>query len=99
MKPTLPYTLWTVAVLLAIVVCCPGQSQPNSAAQLQIQSEILKEPRFLSIFKPEGYDSGTDRYPVLYLLDAESNLEYTAAHCCPNEPESRLWSKEDWGIL
>lgn len=79
MKPTLPYTLCTVAGLLAFVVCCSGQSQPNSAAQLQVQSEILKEPRFLSISKPEGYDSGTDRYPVLYLLDAESNLEYTAA--------------------
>jgi len=68
------------AVLLTCAVCCLGQSQPNSAAQVvQVQSEILKQQRLLTISKPEDYDGGTDRYPVLYLLDAESNLEYTAA--------------------
>jgi predicted alpha/beta superfamily hydrolase len=77
-SPHMPCVL--AATLLACVVSCLGQSQRNSAAEvLKIQSEILKQPRFLSISKPDGYDGGTDRYPVLYLLDAESNLEYTAA--------------------
>ncbi|MGB6803893.1 MAG: alpha/beta hydrolase-fold protein, partial [Candidatus Sulfotelmatobacter sp.] len=46
---------------------------------MQIQSAILNQSRALTISKPEDYDSSTDRYPVLYLLDAESNFEFTAA--------------------
>jgi len=70
------------AVLLAWAVCSQGQNQANCVTigqTVQIQSEILKQSRSLTISKPDGYDSGTDRYPVLYLLDGESNFEYTAA--------------------
>jgi predicted alpha/beta superfamily hydrolase len=70
------------AVLLAWAVCSQGQNQANCVTigqTVQIQSEILKQSRSLTIFKPDGYHSGTDRYPVLYLLDGESNFEYTAA--------------------
>ncbi len=69
-------------VLLACGVCSLGQSQSNSIAigqTVQIQSAILNQSRALTISKPEDYDSSTDRYPVLYLLDAESNFEFTAA--------------------
>jgi predicted alpha/beta superfamily hydrolase len=38
---------------------------------VQLQSNILKESRSLLISKPAGYDSGVDRYPVIYLLDSE----------------------------
>jgi predicted alpha/beta superfamily hydrolase len=74
-----PFVIITV-MLLASASRCLGQNEPNSAAQvMQIQSEILKQSRSISISKPDGYDGGTGRYAVLYLLDAESNLEYTAA--------------------
>jgi len=70
------------AVLLAWAVCCAGQNQSNPVTigqTVQIQSEILKQSRSLTISEPDGYDSGTDGYPVLYLLDGESNFEFTAA--------------------
>ena len=45
----------------------------------QLRSDALKESRSLLISKPAGYDNGTDRYPVLYLLDGETHFRYTAA--------------------
>ena len=46
---------------------------------VQLRSDTLKESRTLLIAKPAGYDDGTDRYPVLYLLDGETHFRYTAA--------------------
>jgi len=69
-------------VLLAWGVCSLGQNQSNSIAigqTVQIKSAILNQSRSLTISKPEDYDDSTDRYPVLYLLDGESNFEFTAA--------------------
>jgi uncharacterized protein len=69
-------------VLLAWGVCSLGQNQSNSIAigqTVQIKSAILNQFRSITISKPEDYDDSTDRYPVLYLLDGESNFEFTAA--------------------
>lgn len=69
-------------VLLLSVVYSQSQNQPDhgtTSQTVQIKSDILKQSRSLIISKPDAYDSETDRYPVLYLLDAESNFEYTAA--------------------
>ena len=41
-----------------------------------IQSEILKEPRPLLVAKPAGYESETERYPVLYLLDGDEHFHH-----------------------
>ena len=46
--------------------------------KIQIHSRILDEDRTLLIATPSGYDQGTERYPVLYLLDAEDNFVQTA---------------------
>lgn len=46
---------------------------------VQLESSTLKESRTLLIAKPAGYSNGTDRYPVLYLLDGETHFRYTAA--------------------
>lgn len=45
---------------------------------VSFQSKILNESRSLLISKPAGYDSGTERYPVLYLLDGEALFHYTS---------------------
>jgi len=45
---------------------------------VQLQSNILKESKSLLISKPAGYDSGMYRYPVLYLLDAETHFHYAS---------------------
>jgi predicted alpha/beta superfamily hydrolase len=46
---------------------------------VQLHSKILNESRSLLISKPAGYDSSSDRYPVLYLLDGETHFQYTSA--------------------
>ncbi len=45
--------------------------------RLQIESQILDEPRPLLIYKPAGYEEEMDRYPVLYLLDGQQNFHHT----------------------
>src|SRR5262245_51411782 len=75
----LPAVLWAVQI-----------AQTNAQAQtqagpvvigdaVQLQSSRLKETRTLLISKPAEYDKGTDRFPVLYLLDGELHFRYTAA--------------------
>jgi uncharacterized protein len=72
------YVFAAAALLTGVSSGAAVQSNPAERT-LQIQSTILKESRSVSISKPDGYDNGTDRYPVLYVLDGESNFEYTAA--------------------
>jgi uncharacterized protein len=66
---------------LATAVCSQAQNQIDrlgSGQPVEIPSKHLKQSRSLTISKPEGYEGGTDTYPVLYLLDGEANFEYTA---------------------
>lgn len=48
------------------------------AQAIDFPSRILHETRTIQIAKPADYDTGTERYPVLYLLDAEEHFAYTA---------------------
>ena len=44
-----------------------------------LKSNYPSQDRTISVQLPEGYMHGTDtRYPVLYILDGESNLKYTS---------------------
>jgi len=43
----------------------------------ELQSQILDEKRVLIISKPAGYETGEDRYPVLYLLDGNRHFHHT----------------------
>ncbi len=83
MKPSLSHVRAAlVLVLLVWGAYSLGQNQSNSISigqTVQIKSAILNQSRSLTISKPEGYDDSPDRYPVLYLLDGESNFEFTAA--------------------
>ena len=65
--------------VLAWAVCSLGQNHPVSSGQtVEIPSTNLKQSRSLTVSKPDGYENGTDAFPVLYLLDGEANFEYTA---------------------
>ena len=67
---------------LLILLWARAQAQVNPIIvgdTVQLQSNTLKDSRTLLIARPAGYDSGTDRYPVLYLLDGETHFRYTAA--------------------
>lgn len=41
-----------------------------------IRSEVLNEDRRLNVLLPPGYDAGTGKYPVIYLLDGSAHEDY-----------------------
>jgi predicted alpha/beta superfamily hydrolase len=49
---------------------CAGQAHPD-ISEHKIFSDILSEERSLLISLPQGYKTGQDDYPILYILDAE----------------------------
>ena len=70
------------SLLRALLVVTTGvhAQQPGEPVaigeRLEIRSRILNEPRPLMIAKPAGYEEGTDRYPVLYLLDGDVHFHH-----------------------
>jgi predicted alpha/beta superfamily hydrolase len=42
-------------------------------------SAVLNEDRRLNVFLPAGYDIGTQKYPVIYLLDGSAHEDYLHA--------------------
>ena len=47
--------------------------------QITLRSEILGEDRTVFVALPASYRSGAERYPVLYLTDAQWNFEQARA--------------------
>ena len=45
--------------------------------RVSIRSEVLNEDRPLWIYTPPGYEQSSDRFPVLYLLDAGDHFHHT----------------------
>src|SRR5215475_14529567 len=69
-------------ILLTWIGTAVGQDQTASLAigsTVKLQSRILKQLRYLRISKPNGYEDESEHYPVLYVLDGESNFQFTAA--------------------
>lgn len=67
-------------LFVTLLVCASYCSEPLSIGQrVRIPSRVLKRSTSLRISKPDGYNEDTKHYPVLYLLDAESNFEFTTA--------------------
>jgi hypothetical protein len=68
---------------LALLFSCAALAEPGppiSIGQLHtLKSEHLGEERTVLIHLPPGYEAGTQRYPVLYLTDAEAQFGHTAA--------------------
>lgn len=57
----------------------PAAGEPiMSAEKIKIRSAVLSEDRELRVAKPDGYEQSTDAYPVLYVLDGETNFSFTA---------------------
>jgi predicted alpha/beta superfamily hydrolase len=47
--------------------------------ELTLYSSVLKEERVLFISKPLNYETSTERYPVLFLLDGGAHFHHTTA--------------------
>ena len=46
--------------------------------KIKILSDALNEERVISVYLPESYNNGDEKYPVLYLLDGETHF----VHAC-----------------
>ena len=73
----------SAAVSLLVLLFSAASAEPGppiSIGQLHtLESAALGEERTVMIHLPPGYDAGTQRYPVLYLTDAEAQFGHTAA--------------------
>jgi predicted alpha/beta superfamily hydrolase len=58
-------------------ILCAGETI-EIGQRISLHSEILDEDRSLLVYLPESYDSSDFRYPVLFLLDGDSEFFHTA---------------------
>ena len=65
--PTIPAT-----------VAAPA-AKDDGPAKLTLQSKVLGEERAFLVRTPRGYETGSDKYPVLYLTDGDRHIGHTAA--------------------
>jgi predicted alpha/beta superfamily hydrolase len=68
--------LFALALLL---VALPVAAERPKGVELKLDSKILREERRVLVSLPASYKNEDQRYPVLYLLDAEMHLEHTIA--------------------
>jgi predicted alpha/beta superfamily hydrolase len=70
--------LWAAFVLGAL--CQAGFGQGNKiiiGETIKLKSAILDEERTLQISLPDEYQNSREKYPVIYLLDGESQFAHT----------------------
>ena len=66
--------------LVLIALFCTSSLFAQNGFTLQkdsLQSDILKQKRFLSIYLPEGYDAPDAKFPVIYVLDGDWECQNT----------------------
>jgi len=66
-----------IPALLIISSFCFGQTAINNIVlgqTISIESKILNETREVFVYTPDGYDDGNESFPVLYVLDGETNF-------------------------
>lgn len=75
-RSKLPLALARVSFALVAPICGAVAVIP-AGEQLSLHSEILGEDRTIFVSFPGSYATGTDRYPVLYLTDAQWQFAQT----------------------
>lgn len=71
-----------LALLAFVLAVTPaaGQDVPLTYGKVfEIDSRVLGETRTFFVHLPRSYGRGSQRYPVLYATDAETQFEHTAA--------------------
>jgi hypothetical protein len=70
--------LLTAAPFLAVAAEAP--SCPDCGLrEIRLESKVLGERRVARVRLPDGYEGGTGRYPVVYVLDGPEHLDHTSA--------------------
>ena len=68
-----------LTVLFATLLSLPAIAQESPAIEHSIRSTVLEQERTFTVQLPPSYSAQTTNdYPVLYLLDGEHNLGYSA---------------------
>jgi predicted alpha/beta superfamily hydrolase len=75
------------SALVAFLAAAPLQASASPSGpcpdcglrEMQLDSKVLGELRVVRVRLPEGYQGGTGRYPVLYVLDGPEHLDHAAA--------------------
>jgi predicted alpha/beta superfamily hydrolase len=75
--------LLTVLIFYSLLLAAfPASAQTvqmaDGATRLTLKSEILGEERVILIRVPNGYERGSERFPVLYMTDGDAHLLHTA---------------------
>lgn len=78
---------WTSLGLLAVALVFIsiatssvfGQAPVSSVTKVTLKSEVLGEERTVLVRTPAGYETGKERYPVLYMTDGNAQLPHTAS--------------------
>lgn len=76
------WALFLVALLTSWQVNAQTATDIVIGKRYQIQAQALGEERHIQVYLPESYyheGSAQHRYPVIYLLDGESNFNYLSA--------------------
>ena len=73
--------MWAIASALAAVLSAtPAAPCPDCGRrEIQLDSKVLGETRVARVRLPEGYEGGTGKYPVVYVLDGPGHLDHTSA--------------------
>jgi predicted alpha/beta superfamily hydrolase len=81
------FSTWTALCLSLLMPFTAMASAPEQQVgepvtighRYPIESKLLKETRSYLVHKPVGYDFSEQRYPVVILLDAETNFQHVSA--------------------
>jgi uncharacterized protein len=76
MKKLLPLLL-----VFALVSCQKEEFSPARTSEFSIYSTYSDAAYTIKVALPEGYDTATQQYATLYVLDGEENFTYVAENC------------------
>jgi predicted alpha/beta superfamily hydrolase len=68
-----------VAVLLVMSTTAIAQSPTGNIKTLTIKSTVLGEERTVLVRTPREYETGNEKYPVLYMTDGDAHIGHTAS--------------------
>lgn len=70
-------------VFVLLLVCCSATlaqaPAPSGVTTLKLKSEVLGEERTILVRTPTGYETSSQRYPVLYMTDGDGHIGHTGA--------------------
>ncbi|MGI8735361.1 MAG: alpha/beta hydrolase-fold protein [Pyrinomonadaceae bacterium] len=72
------FLLLISAPVSAQVQAVPPPTIPG-VTTLRLKSDVLGEERVILVRTPQGYEAGTQRYPVIYLTDGAAHIAHTSS--------------------